>query len=472
MHASDWLPTLAAAAGVPLASSLPLDGVSQWEALSAKAVATSARAGAAGSAAAAAAETWPPAARTFAVLGNATDMCEPRLSDAEGGEEEERPGEANGQEEEKRGRAAKAGCGFAIRLDDTVTGARWKLIRGYGGGPDTWCNASAGHHASCDNAELPPPGANATASTCRQRSPAGDSSAAEGSSHCLYELASDPHERSELTGVPAAYDRIVATLRAKMNGALRSYTQASDDPACGPAVFAHDARVGKVWQPWCDSREVGAEGSAETMEGAAADGESRSKSHSKAADFKSRSKREERRYDAFHPGKLWRDTSGRLIRAHSAGLLTDTDGITYWYGADGEEDGDESGEEEGERDSERRSGDGGDGRGGSGTGSGGSAAQPLVNRVIRVYSSSGDLYNWESRGVAFRCGPKASLRFYVDRPKVLRRASDVSDAAVEPAPSGLARSRGGKQPEAASLNPVLRMHHLSLVVGRACTSCG
>ncbi len=31
-------------------------------------------------------------------------------------------------------------CGFSI-VNDTGT-QLWKLIRGYGGGPDTWCNTS------------------------------------------------------------------------------------------------------------------------------------------------------------------------------------------------------------------------------------------------------------------------------------------------------------------------------------------
>ena len=250
MHAADWLPTLAMATGVPLVGSLPLDGVSQWEALSAsKAVAAGGlnggSVGVGGSIVSVGAEHWPPAARTFVVLGNATDMCEPeQLKSPEAREEEEeedeeerlgvaKPGQVGKRpvggmeagDEGKQGLAPKTapqvGCGFAIRLDDTSTSARWKLIRGYGGEPDTWCNASAGHHASCDNAAMPPPGANGSASMCHQHvSRAGAASdthaspmessvrsagarSAGGDSHCLYELSSDPHERSELTGAPS-----------------------------------------------------------------------------------------------------------------------------------------------------------------------------------------------------------------------------------------------------------------------------
>lgn len=35
--------------------------------------------------------------------------------------------------------------------------------------------------------------------------------------------------------------------------------------------------------------------------------------------------------DCFKPGQVWLDTQGKVIQAHSAGILY-KDGVYYWYG--------------------------------------------------------------------------------------------------------------------------------------------
>ena len=40
-------------------------------------------------------------------------------------------------------------------------------------------------------------------------------------------------------------------------------------------------------------------------------------------------------YSSFRPGKLWLDTDGNVIRAHSGGLLVDPQSNrTLWYGSE------------------------------------------------------------------------------------------------------------------------------------------
>jgi hypothetical protein len=100
MHGADWLPTLAEAAGFELSLEgglVHIDGISQWQAINDIEN-----------------ETTP---RTQMVIGNSTNTCS--WSDLF---------------------ENSVGCGFSIVND---TGSHlWKLIRGYGGGPDTWCNTS------------------------------------------------------------------------------------------------------------------------------------------------------------------------------------------------------------------------------------------------------------------------------------------------------------------------------------------
>lgn len=114
MHGADWLPTLASMAGLDLSQSLPLDGLSHWAALT----------GAADS---------PSPVRRSVTLGNSTNACSWPKGDPRRSKYEVLPA------------AAQAlGCGFAIRADDLGDGRAWKLVRGYGGGPDTWCNSTSG----------------------------------------------------------------------------------------------------------------------------------------------------------------------------------------------------------------------------------------------------------------------------------------------------------------------------------------
>jgi beta-xylosidase len=94
--------------------------------------------------------------------------------------------------------------------------------------------------------------------------------------------------------------------------------------------------------------------------------------------------------DAIHPGTIWKDTQGKIINAHGAGLLSDA-GHTYWYGEI------------------------------KGEGAQGNTAQVGVS----VYRSD-DLIHWTSFGVALAAsGDPASpiaRGAIIERPKVLRRA--------------------------------------------------
>jgi hypothetical protein len=88
-------------------------------------------------------------------------------------------------------------------------------------------------------------------------------------------------------------------------------------------------------------------------------------------------------YSSFNPGKVWLDTDGNTIRAHSAGLI-EHESVYYWYGADNYTNQDGS------------------------------------NRAINVYKST-DLYNWENKGAAFvfDCAEANATKCYADRPKVI-----------------------------------------------------
>ena len=221
MHGADWLPTLAEAAGLDTRGTLPLDGVSQWAAM--QNVATTGRLGAA----------TPP--RKHVTLGNSTNSCswpkgDPRRTRYEvGGELSELAGTVD--------------CGFAIRADDTTAegGHKWKLIRGYGGGPDTWCNSSH-NGAVCDN-HLVPAAANLPLPT----TPTPGVSKCPGGI-CLYDIGADPHERTELSAMHAD---VVSELNTRMDAVLASYTHYEEDTSCGPPKFANDSHVGRAWQPWC-----------------------------------------------------------------------------------------------------------------------------------------------------------------------------------------------------------------------------
>ena len=373
MHGADWLPTLAAAAGIAPADvggSLPLDGVSQWAALSG------------------AAAPGAPPRRTNITLGNSTNMCawksgDPRRARYEvamegGGHTESAMAAATGGGGAGVGggaaaigadyavnagsaaevlRAQTLGCGFAIRADDLEAGRSWKLIRGFGGGPDTWCNTSKAPGGNvCDNSLVPPPSsASAAAAAAAGSSSSSSSSSSSGGSgssaalacstvagvcfpkddlrnfksnstdgadccaacaadaacagwthnaasaggpgcwlktslagdrrsgsdcisgtngaapvpaaptpdptpppapglsscpngYCLYDTASDPHERTE---VSALHGDIVAAMIDRMDAVLLTYKQYEIDASCGPATHGNDSVVGKTWEPWC-----------------------------------------------------------------------------------------------------------------------------------------------------------------------------------------------------------------------------
>lgn len=125
------LPTLSSIAGYNLTGTLPLDGVNQWAAITGTAL--------------------PP--RDTVVIGNSTNECSWEVSDpryhghasvsAHGADLPAGAFSVGGS-------AAAVGCGFAIKK--YVGAQHWKLIKGYGGGPDTWCNSTAGE-PSCGEPE-------------------------------------------------------------------------------------------------------------------------------------------------------------------------------------------------------------------------------------------------------------------------------------------------------------------------------
>lgn len=131
MHGADWLTTLASVAGYDVSTiPLPLDGVNLWSSFVA----------AARGEAHISSEGEERTNRTVLVIGNSTNECswasdDPRYHGAAG------IAEAFALGGDVPAPMNNLGCGFAIRTD--VQGKRWKLIKGYGGGPNTWCNKSS-----------------------------------------------------------------------------------------------------------------------------------------------------------------------------------------------------------------------------------------------------------------------------------------------------------------------------------------
>lgn len=166
MHGADWLPTLSSVAGFDLQGTLPLDGVDQWAAFNAPEVPAS----------------YP---RQYVVLGNSTNAC--RVA-------------AQRQAASASDAAAKPACGFGVHLNDGVHG--WKLIKGYGGAPDTWCNTTHGQPV-CLHKPLPSNG-----------------SCPDG--WCLYDVQADPEEFAECS---AQHPDVVKSLQARMAASLTTYTQ-------------------------------------------------------------------------------------------------------------------------------------------------------------------------------------------------------------------------------------------------------
>jgi len=92
-------------------------------------------------------------------------------------------------------------------------------------------------------------------------------------------------------------------------------------------------------------------------------------------------------YKNFHPGKVWLDTSGKVINAHGGGFIY-YDGTYYWFGEH-------------------------------------KIAGPAGNRAmvgVHVYSSK-DLYNWTDRGIALHVSNDPNSEIIkgcvIERPKVV-----------------------------------------------------
>jgi len=283
MHGADWMPTMGALAGFDVSTiPLPLDGVSQWDAINAG-------------------NDYKPQ-RTSFVYGNSTNDCKwtTALSDFQQSAQRQVP------------------CGFGIRDQ------QWKLILGYGGGPDTWCNKSshglickewpgldvipnmcknqkagvclpsndirsfpAASSADCCDACANTSGCVAwthnghggheKTPTCYLKAKAhratdskdctsgtmGDTPfppspspsptpppahACLETGFCLWDVVADPYEHTEIS---QKYPQVVTALKAKMADILQSYHAYQLDPHCGKPVFEPNKKVGAAWAPWC-----------------------------------------------------------------------------------------------------------------------------------------------------------------------------------------------------------------------------
>ena len=94
-------------------------------------------------------------------------------------------------------------------------------------------------------------------------------------------------------------------------------------------------------------------------------------------------------YQSIRPGQLWLDTNGNRIQAHGGSVFFQN-GVYYWYGENKEK---TTGEDD------------------------------IWHWGVRCYSS-GDLYNWEDRGVIIppeECNPESSLHpvSQMDRPHII-----------------------------------------------------
>ena len=183
MHGVDWLPTLSDIAGYDLKNTLPLDGVSQWKAMN-DVVNTI--------------KGTVSSPRNTLVYGNATDYC---------------PGEKH---------EVKLKCGFAIRYEN------FKLIKGYGGTPDSYCNKTTKTQLSCFP-KVPEP----------ESCPNG---------FCLYDVINDPFELNEIS---SQHGDIVDKMKLQLDNELKNYHQYSLDENCPKHKFKIDKVVGKYWNPWC-----------------------------------------------------------------------------------------------------------------------------------------------------------------------------------------------------------------------------
>jgi arylsulfatase A-like enzyme len=145
MHGADWLPTLADVAGFSLNGTLlpaplntlkpqlPVDGVSQWAAFNGNSVhAEYDEQGGEGMQGVQRGGQVGP--RSQLVYGNSTNACSWEEMEDEEGHPDPRLAKYTDSKLHGPANGAKIGCGFGVRDGE------WKLIRGYGGGPDTWCN--------------------------------------------------------------------------------------------------------------------------------------------------------------------------------------------------------------------------------------------------------------------------------------------------------------------------------------------
>jgi len=119
------------------------------------------------------------------------------------------------------------GCGFGIREGE------WKLIQGYGGSPDGWCNTSQGTPSDQDGW------------SCRKV--ANETHACPGG-WCLFDVEADPLELNECS---ESHPDVAKRLQGQMAIVLQSYTEYEEDKACPAIEYAQDPVVGKAWQPWC-----------------------------------------------------------------------------------------------------------------------------------------------------------------------------------------------------------------------------
>jgi len=188
MHGADWLPTLGSVAGYDLEGTLPLDGKSHWKSISAG-------------------DKKTP--RSNVVLGNSTNLCTwgPTQKDLDN------DGQAANNE----------GCGFGIR------DLRWKLIQGYGGAPDGWCNTTE------------------KGESCRKVNERDGSTECPGG-WCLFDLSKDPLELNEVSG---ENPQVLERMKAGMSTVLQTYTEYREDKSCPPVTYVQDPVVGKSWEPWC-----------------------------------------------------------------------------------------------------------------------------------------------------------------------------------------------------------------------------
>jgi len=209
MHGADWLPTLADVAGYNLTGTLPLDGVSQWNGISRGEVQDISF------------------ARNSLVLGNSTNLCSWQVNDPRRTKYED-PINSNGAKIQ-----TTAGCGFGLRVGD------WKIIQGYGGNPDDWCNTTA-KGRTCFNRTEDVDGVDDNDNKNRlTECPNG---------WCLFNIENDPLEYNE---VSQHNPEILKELQKKMRITLETYTEYQLDPSCSSVTFANDSHVGKTWAPWC-----------------------------------------------------------------------------------------------------------------------------------------------------------------------------------------------------------------------------